>query len=190
MIYYFSKNNDISLFISSSIFIILSVYKIIMSNIDKTFDINKYRILLLLLLLIIKYVIDNYNNTDFKLINFALLLYIFLSELEYNINKYILHCEKSNKIINYLKNHNMLDLCKNNVVNFKFCIYLFIIVLTCIYIAYLCGNYNISYKNMLSLGFIITFVWLLIWNKLYIKGKNDKYYNKLFLGNDEWIDPK
>ena len=188
LFYLYNKNYDLSLFSGLTIFLLLTIFN------------YNYNYLLIPIILFILSIILKFNlKKNINLMNFILLFYIFFSIIEFLVHKYIMHCNKNNllsKIIEKIPfiNTHYFSTCEGHIqhhlevepdmslknnkckrslfMSWSLFIHIFTALFLCGLSAKIISKYNISYKYLLILSILITFMWEYIWNKVHVRMHN------------------
>jgi hypothetical protein len=187
--YYINKKYDISLFISLITVLILTFYNYIFDNTNAL-----SKILILLLGLSIG-TLKSYTNNNIILANFVILVYIFISLMEYFIHKNIMHCNLNGPFISFISKipfvgGEVIDTCKYHIEHHKdvnkdlsidevsheegmfmgweVTLYLFLLVTIIMLISRYISNMKISNKSLITSSIVISILWCYLWNKIHI----------------------
>ena len=180
----FNKNYNVSLFSSLTAVLLVTI-----------FNYNYFYLVIPILLFVISMIVKFNFKKYFTLINFVLLLYIFVSISEFLAHKMVMHCDNKSflsKIIEYIPfintqyfltcekhiQHHLEvepDMTLNNVkykeslfMGWNIYFILFLTFLLCGLLSKLTSTYDISYKYLIIICGLITFIWEYLWNKLHI----------------------
>lgn len=183
----FKKKYNLSLLVSLIIFFLITIFN------------YNYYLVIPVILIIISITINFNMNRHVKLINFALLFYIFFSTIEFLTHKYAMHCDKNSlisKIISYIPvlNTQYFLTCEKHIqhhlevepdmslndnkykeslfMGWNIFFHLFLGFLLCGILSKLISNYDISYMYVFIFCLVMTFLWEYIWNKVHIKMHN------------------
>ncbi len=180
-----NKNYNLSLFSSLSTCLLITMAK------------YSYVYLIIPLALFVISMMIRFNlKKNVNLINFILLIYVFISILEFVIHKFVMHCNKDSilsKIMEYIPfvNDNYFSTCENHIqhhlevepdmtlneiksknslfMGWNIYIILFLAFFLCGLLSRYISNYDISYKYLAIVFGIITFMWEYVWNKVHIR---------------------
>jgi hypothetical protein len=181
--YLYNKNYDLSLFYSLVIFLLITAVH--------------YSYLATVPILLISTV--GFSMSYIHLVNFILLLYVFLSISEFLIHKYVMHADKNSDLskfaqyipflntiynrtnVTHIEHHLEVepDMSLNGNKNkgslfmgWKAYPPILAMFLVCSILSKIITNYSISYINLFILSIITTFIWEFIWNKVHVKMHN------------------
>jgi len=187
--YYINKDYDTSLFISLLTTVMLTFYNYI---VDNTNALSK---ILILLLGISIGTLKSYTNNNIIVANFVILVYIFISLMEYYIHKNIMHCNLNGPFISFINTipflgGELIDSCKYHIEHHKdvnkdlsidevsheegmfmgweVTLYLFFFVSIIMIISKYLSNMKISNKTLIIISIIISILWCYLWNKVHI----------------------
>ncbi len=199
--YYLTKKTNLSLFIGLIVIMGRTIYRytfihsvdnlhiqntiLFIFGISLPFLVSNYK----------KYFNNNYING----INFVGLVYIMISYTEYIMHKYIMHCDKDSKSTKLIKKipylgNEFIDTCEHHIqhhldvekdmhidepsfeaalyMGWDIMIYLFPITIAIMTINKYITNFNISYRMIVLVSFVLCFIWQYIWNKVHVKMHN------------------
>ena len=197
--YYLTKKMNLALFTSLVTLMGRTIYRYQAIDLESINKLGIRNTILFILGISLPFLVSHYkkhlNNNYIDGFNFAGLIYVMLSCLEYLLHKYTMHCDRESKLVKMIKKipfvgneffvtcdrhiEHHLDVEKDMHIDepsseqgWAVSAYLAPITMAIMAISRKVSNFDISNRMILVLSLVLCFIWQYIWNKVHVEMHN------------------